>query len=53
MTPHALRRLDGYCLNEVAKAMELIIPVLLVQVPDSEPTSVCPIQYLEHSRRYP
>ena len=50
MTPHSVRRPDGYCLNEIAKALErqkLIIPVLLVDVPDGAPTSICRIQYLD------
>ncbi|MEY2619377.1 MAG: hypothetical protein RL522_2379 [Pseudomonadota bacterium] len=50
MTPHSVRRPDGFCLNEIAKALErqkLIIPVLLVSVPDGAPTSICRIQYLD------
>ena len=58
MTPHAVRRRksgdptseDGYCLNEIAKAMALkkdIIPVLLVTLEDGPPTSICRIQYLD------
>ena len=50
MTPHSVRRPDGYCLNELAKAMErqkVIIPVLLIDVPNGAPTSICRIQYLD------
>jgi tetratricopeptide (TPR) repeat protein len=50
MTPHSVRRPDGYCLNEIAKALELrklIIPVLMVDVPQGAPTSICRIQYLD------
>jgi tetratricopeptide (TPR) repeat protein len=50
MTPHSVRRPDGYCLNELAKALErqrLIIPVLLIDVPNGAPTSICRIQYLD------
>jgi tetratricopeptide (TPR) repeat protein len=50
MTPHSVRRPDGYCLNELAKALELrklIIPVLMVDVPQGAPTSICRIQYLD------
>ena len=50
LTPHSVRRPDGYCLNELAKALELrkpIIPVLLTQVPLGVPTSICRIQYLD------
>ena len=50
MTPHSVRRPDGYCLNELAKALErqkTIIPVLLTEVPGGAPTSICRIQYLD------
>ena len=50
MTPHSVRRPDGYCLNELAKALELqktIIPLLLTDVPGGAPTSICRIQYLD------
>ena len=58
MTPYSVRRRkrndpnssDGYCLNEIAKALEkrkLIIPILLVYLDDGPPTSICRIQYLD------
>ncbi len=50
MTPHSVRRPDGFCLNEIAKAMEQqkpIIPLLLAEVPEGAPTSICRIQYLD------
>ncbi|MBI4872147.1 MAG: TIR domain-containing protein [Candidatus Riflebacteria bacterium] len=58
MTPYSVRRRirgeprssDGFCLNEIAKALEknkLIIPVLLVELADGPPTSICRIQYLD------
>ncbi len=50
MTPYSVRRPDGYCLNEIAKALELrkpIIPVLLMDVPQGAPTSICRVQYLD------
>jgi len=50
MTPHSVRRPDGYCLNELAKALErqkIIIPLLLTDVPNGVPTSICRIQYLD------
>jgi hypothetical protein len=50
MTPHSVRRPDGYCLNELAKALErqkTIIPILLTDVPGGAPTSICRIQYLD------
>ncbi len=48
MTPHSVRRPDGYCLNEVARAIEKsirIVPVMLVQV--EPPLSICRIQWLD------
>ena len=50
MTTHSVRRTDGFCLNELAKALQLgkiIIPVLLEEVPLGAPTSICRIQYLD------
>jgi len=50
MTPHSVRRPDGYCLNEIAKALErnkLIIPLLLVELEKGPPTSICRIQHLD------
>lgn len=48
MTPHSVRRPGGYCLNEVARAVEKsirILPVMLVQV--EPPLSICRIQWLD------
>jgi WD40 repeat protein len=64
MTPYAVRQRksgdptsrDGYCLNELAKAIEknkTIIPVLLVTLEDGPPTSICRIQYLEMTDAVP
>src|SRR5262245_33757473 len=58
MTPHSVRRRnpadavsqDGFCLNEIAKALErnrVIIPVLLADLPCGPPLSICRIQYLD------
>jgi tetratricopeptide (TPR) repeat protein len=50
MTTYSVRRPDGYCLNEIAKALELrkpIIPILLMDVPQGAPTSICRVQYLD------
>jgi WD40 repeat protein len=72
MTPHSVRRrkrfdpssTDGYCLNELAKALQrnkIIIPILLVELEEGPPASICRIQYLdlrdvvpihEHKDRY-
>ncbi|MCA1916732.1 MAG: toll/interleukin-1 receptor domain-containing protein [Methanospirillum hungatei] len=41
---------EGYCLTHIAKALEKskeIIPVLLVELIDGVPTSICRIQYLD------
>lgn len=37
MTPHALRRPDGYCLNEVARAAALKLGIFPVMVAESAP----------------
>lgn len=37
MTPHALRRPDGYCLNEIARAASSRLAIFPVMVADSEP----------------
>ncbi|MBI3273105.1 MAG: TIR domain-containing protein [Planctomycetes bacterium] len=58
MTPHSVRRrdprdpssTDGFCLNEIAKALErnmLIIPVLVAGLANGPPISICRIQYLD------
>ena len=48
MTPHSVRRPDGYCLNEIAKALDShlkILPVMLVWT--TPPLSIYRIQYLD------
>jgi WD40 repeat protein len=48
MTPHAVRRPDGYCLNELASALRRGLRVLPVMVEDCEPPlSICRLQYLD------
>jgi WD40 repeat protein len=48
MTPHAVRRADGYCLNELARALERSLPVVPVMVVWCEsPLSICRIQWLD------
>ena len=37
LTPHAVRRPDGYCLNEVARALARNIDIIPLMVVDSEP----------------
>jgi len=48
MTPHSIRRPDGYCLNEIARAVERGLPVVPVMVVWAEPPlSICRIQWLD------
>ena len=48
MTPHSVRRPNGFCLNELARALERnlkVVPVMLATcVP---PLSICRLQYLD------
>lgn len=53
ITPYSVRRPDGYCLNEIAKALDnhlSIIPVMLVWT--TPPLSIYRLQYLDllHSK---
>lgn len=48
MTPHSVRRPDGYCLNEITRALcrkVLIIPIMVVWC--EPPLSICRIQWLD------
>lgn len=48
MTPHSVRRPDGYCLNELAHALNrhvLVVPVMLVSV--EPPLSISRLQWLD------
>lgn len=48
MTPHSVRRPDGYCLNELAHALNrrlVVVPVMLVSV--EPPMSVSRLQWLD------
>jgi tetratricopeptide (TPR) repeat protein len=48
MTPHSVRRPDGYCLNELARAILRsirILPVMLIWC--EPPLSICRIQWLD------
>lgn len=48
MTPHSVRRPDGYCLNEITKALERQLTVIPVMVVQSEPPlSICRTQWLD------
>lgn len=48
MTPHSVRRPDGYCLNEIARALSrrlTVLPVMLVWC--EPPLSICRVQWLD------
>lgn len=48
MTPHSVRRPDGYCLNELAHALNrrlTVVPVMLVSV--EPPLSISRLQWLD------
>jgi hypothetical protein len=48
LTPHSVRRPDGYCLNELARACSRQLPVVPLMVSTVEPPlSICRIQYLD------
>lgn len=48
LTPHSVRRPDGYCLNEVARALAHGLRIVPLMVVESEPPlSICRIQWLD------
>jgi WD40 repeat protein len=48
LTPHSVRRPDGYCLNEVAWALGRGLRIIPLMVVESEPPlSICRIQWLD------
>jgi hypothetical protein len=48
LTPHSVRRPDGYCLNEVARALGRGLRIIPLMVVESEPPlSICRIQWLD------
>ena len=48
MTPHAVRRPDGYCLNEISRALSRGLRIIPLMVVESEPPlSICRIQWLD------
>jgi hypothetical protein len=54
MTPHSTRRPDGYCLNEIAKAILKNITIIPIMVVSSEPPlSICRIQWLDMQDCFP
>ena len=48
LTPHSVRRPDGFCLNEIARALGRGLRIIPLMVVDSEPPlSICRIQWLD------
>ena len=48
MTPHSVRHPDGYCLNEIARAIDHRLPIVPAMVVEVEPPlSICRIQWLD------
>src|ERR1022692_2973876 len=48
LTPHSVRRPNGYCLNELARACARQLPIIPLMVSTVEPPlSICRIQYLD------
>jgi WD40 repeat protein len=54
MTPYSVRRPDGYCLNELARAFARNLPIIPVMVSTVEPPlSICRLQWLDMRNCYP
>lgn len=54
MTPHSVRRPNGYCLNELARAFDRNLPVIPVMVSTVEPPlSISNLQWLEMRNCFP
>jgi hypothetical protein len=54
LTPHSVRRPDGYCLNELARAYSRNLPIIPVMVSTVEPPlSICRLQWLEMRECFP
>ena len=54
MTPHSVRRPDGYCLNELARAYGRNLPIIPVMVSTVEPPlSICRLQWLDMRQCFP
>jgi len=48
LTPHSVRRPEGYCLNEITRALGRGLRIIPLMVVDSEPPlSICRIQWLD------
>jgi len=54
MTPHSVRRPDGYCLNELARAFSRNLPIIPLMVSTVEvPLSICRLQWLDMRQCFP
>lgn len=54
MTPHSVRRSNGYCLNELARAFDRNLPVIPVMVSTVEPPlSISRLQWLDMRNCFP
>lgn len=54
MTPHSVRRPDGYCLNEIAKALTKSVPIVPIMLVYCEPPlSIYRLQYLDMQDCFP
>ncbi|MGA3088136.1 MAG: toll/interleukin-1 receptor domain-containing protein [Terriglobales bacterium] len=54
MTPHSVRRPDGYCLNELARASKRNLSIIPVMVSSVEPPlSICRLQWLDMRNAFP
>lgn len=54
LTPHSVRRPDGYCLNELALAYGRSLPIIPVMVSTVEPPlSICRLQWLDMRQCFP
>ena len=54
LTPHSVRRPNGYCLNELARAYARNLPIIPVMVSEVEPPlSICRIQWLDMRDCFP
>ena len=54
LTSHSVRRPDGYCLNELARAYGRNLPIIPVMVATVEPPlSICRLQWLDMRHCFP
>lgn len=54
MTPHSVRRPNGYCLNELSRTFSRNLPIIPVMVSTVEPPlSICRLQWLDMRQCFP